>query len=283
MNPVIALKDCVFVAPAGWTVQPHNEHVLLQNPESGCLILILEPQLSSADLEQDVRAVFEMMYRGWDYQKSGGQRHMLSKGRTPQGLEYCTMAAGMSTTTADGRYHLEDGVALVIQAGAQIVIVGARHNSSMFAHDQCSRYEGWPRFFASFTVNNVMPPANTDEDASKRIIGRWTMSEGRASGEYIFAANGHYQLTGAIGSSYTTSGHDHEIIHTTTSAFQGDGSYAVSGDRLTMRRRADSDPEEVLLRFEKVNRGGLGWHDRLYLLRKDATGDYEVAYEKQEM
>jgi hypothetical protein len=250
--------------------------------ESGCLILILEPQQSSGDLEQDARAVFEMMYRGWNYQKSGEQRDTLSKGHTPQGLEYCRTEAAMSTTTADGRYHLEEGVALAIKAGAQIVIVGARHNSSMFAHDRCRKYDGWPRFFASVTVNHATPPAHMDEDAATRIIGRWAMSEGSASGEYVFAANGHYQFTGALGSSYTTSGHDYEILHTTTSAFQGDGSYSVSGTRLTMRRRADGNPEQVSLRFEKVNRGGLGWKDRLYLLKNAADGDYEVAYEKQE-
>jgi hypothetical protein len=88
MNPVITLKDCVFVAPAGWSVQSHNDHLLLQNMESGCLIVILEPQPSSGDLEQDARAAFELMYRGWDHQKSGEQRLTLSKGRTPQGLEY---------------------------------------------------------------------------------------------------------------------------------------------------------------------------------------------------
>ena len=281
MNPVITLKDCVFVAPAGWSVQSRNDHLFLQNMESGCLIVILEPQPSSGDLEQDARAAFELMYRGWDYQKSGEQRLTLSKGRTPQGLEYCMMQAPMSMTTADGRYHLEDGAALVIDAGAPIVIIGVRHNSSMFAHDRCSRYDGWPRFLASFTVKSAMPPANTDEDASRRIIGRWAMSESRASGEYIFAANGHYQLTGAIGTSYTTSEQDYDLIHTTTSAFQGDGSYSVSGNRLTLRGRADRNPEEVAVRFEKVSRGGLEWNDRLYLLRKDATGDYEVAYEKQ--
>lgn len=279
----MTLKDCVFVAPAGWSVQSHHDHLRLQNMESGCLILILEPQPSSGDLEQDARAAFEMMYRGWDYQKSGEQRQTLSKGHTPQGLEYCMMEATMSTTTADGRYQLEEGAALVIKAGAPIVIIGVRHNSSMFAHQRCSKYEGWPRFFASFTVKNAMPPTNTDEDASKRIIGRWAMSESRASGEYIFAANGHFQLTGAIGTSYTTSEHDYEVIHTTASAFQGDGRYSVSGNRLTMRRPADRNPEEVSFRFEKVNRGGPGWKDRLYLLTKDATGDYEVAYEKQDV
>ena len=281
MSSDITLNDCAFVAPAGWSVQHHTDHVRLQNMESGCLILILEPHRSSGDLEQDARAVFEMMYRGWDYRKSGEQRDTLSKGHTSQGLQYCMMEATMSTTTADGRYQLEDGAGLVIGAGSTIVIVVARHNTSMFAHDRCTKYEGWPRFFASFTVKHATPPPHTDEDASQRIIGRWAMSAGRASGEYVFAANGRYQFTGALGSSYTTAGHDYDILHTTTSAFQGDGSYSVSGNRLTMKRRADGNPEQVSLRFEKVNHGGLGWSDRLYLLKKDADGDYEVAYEKE--
>jgi hypothetical protein len=279
-SPTATLADCVFITPPGWSVQHQIGHVRLQNTESGCLILVIEPQSSSGDIEQDARAAFELMYRGWAYQKSGEQAYTLSKSRTPQGLEYCAMEAAMSTTAADGRYHLEEGVAVVIKAGAPIVIIGARHNSSVLAHDRCTRYEGWPRFLASFRVKNATPPAHADEDPSSRIIGRWVMTESRASGEYVFAANRQYQFSGAIGTSYTTSERDHDIIYTTTSAFQGDGSYSVSGHRLTINPRAAGSPEEMSLRFVKINRGGSGWKDRLYLRKNDANGEYEVGYEK---
>lgn len=115
-----------------------------------------------------------------------------------------------------------------------------------------------------------------------KIIGRWAMTESRASAEYIFAANGRYQLTGAIGNSFTTSEYDYAVIHTTTSAFQGDGAYSISGNRLTMHRRGASRPEDVSIRFDTVSRGGLGWKERLHLLRNDGHGKYEVAYEKQD-
>ena len=274
----IRLQDCEFIAPAGWSVQPQADHVRLQNMESGCLILVIAPQPSSGSLEQDARAAFELMYQGWSYQKSGAQAYTLSKGRTQQGLEYGEMDAAMSTTTADGRYHLEEGVAVVIQAGTSMVIIGARHDSSMLGHDRCTRYDGWPRFFSTFTVKDATPPPHAD-DPSTRIIGRWATTESGASGEYVFAANRRYQLTGAIGTTYTTSEHDHDVIYAATSAFQGDGSYALSGNQLTLRPRA-GPPEQVSFRFVQANRGGSGWRDQLCLLRKDANGEYEVKYEK---
>jgi hypothetical protein len=278
-SPEIRLQDCEFIAPAGWSVQQQADHVRLQNPDSDCLILVIEPQRSSGSLEQDAHAAFELMYRGWAHQKSGEYAYTLSKGRTPQGLEYSAMEAAMSTTAADGRYHLEEGVACVIQAATSIVIIAARHNSSMLGHDRCTRFDGWPRFFSSFTVRNATPPPQAD-DPSTRIIGRWVTTESGASGEYVFAANRRYQLTGAIGTTCTTSEHDHEVIYATTSAFQGDGSYAVSGNQLTLSPRAGVS-DRISFRFVEVNRGGTGWKDRLCLSRQDASGEYEVTYDKQ--
>jgi hypothetical protein len=275
----IRLQDCEFTAPAGWSVQQQADHVRLQNTESGCVILVIEPQPSSGNAEQDARAAFALMYQGWVYQKAGEQAYTLSRGQTLQGLEFSGMEAAMSTTTADGRYHLEEGAAIVVKAEGSMVIIAARHNSSMFAHDRCGRPDGWPRFFASFTVRSVTPPAHADEDPATRIVGRWTMTEGRASAEYVFAANGRYQRIGALGSWHTTSEGDHEVIYTTTSAFEGDGSYAVKGNRLTLSSRAGA-PEEISLRFVQVDHAGTGWKDRLYLLRNDGNGGYEVAYER---
>lgn len=157
----MTLKDYAFSAPPGWSVQHFTDHVRLQNMESGCLILLLEPQLSSGDAERDARAAFDLMYRGWSFQKSGEQSYMLSKGRTAQGLEYCMMEASMNTTAADGRYHLEDGAALVIKAGDRVVIIGARHNPSIIAHERCTRHEGWPTFFAGFSVKTRRQPPPT--------------------------------------------------------------------------------------------------------------------------
>jgi len=283
VNSVITMNDYDFIPPPQWQVQKNSDHLRIQSLESGCLILIFPPQASSGDLEQDAKAVFEMMYPGWQFKKSGSEQFTFSKGYTPQGLEYFMMEAGMSKLSADGsRYDgFEDGVALVIKIGAQIAIISARH-SDMPAHSNCYRkYEYWRRFFNSFTVKNAASIKPAEEDASQRIIGRWNMSESGATGGYIFAANGNYAFIGALGTSYTTRDYNYEYLHTKTYAFQGDGSYAIVRSQLTLKKRGEA-PELARFRFEKVNHGGTGWKDRIYMLKKDGLGETEVSYEKQD-
>src|SRR4030095_15976129 len=82
------LDDYDFVPPARWQIQKAADHIRMQNPESGCLIIVFAPQPSSGDLKKDAQAVFETMYRGWNFQKAGMQRYTQSKGYTLQGQEF---------------------------------------------------------------------------------------------------------------------------------------------------------------------------------------------------
>ncbi|MCC7306876.1 MAG: hypothetical protein IT173_04875 [Acidobacteria bacterium] len=277
-----SLRDHEFTAPPGWQIRNNADHVRIQSPESGCLILIFAPQGSSGDLEKDARAVFATMYPGWQFQKAGWAQYTLSKGYTPQGLEYFMMEALMGKLAADGsRYDgFEEGAALVIKAGAQSVIISVRHNSSLMEHANCyKKYEYWSRFFNTFAVRNAPIPRSTEQDAVKRIIGGWSMTESGGTGEYIFAANGNYAFVGALGTSYTTKDLNYEYLHTTTYAFQGDGSYSIAGSQLTLKKRGR--PAEIArFRFDQVNHGGTGWKDRIYLLRRDSVGESEASYEK---
>lgn len=283
MNGTLTLKDYEFIAPDQWQVQTKPDHILLtQGPDmAGCVIQILSPQPSSGDLEKDAKAVFQMMYPGWQYQKTGERQYVLSKGILPKGLEYCMMEAPMSGTSADGRYHLEEGAALVVKAGSQVALVAARHRS-VLAHNDCQRkYETWRRFFNSFTVKNAPISGNQGGDVAQRIVGVWSQTESGASSEYIFAANGHYALTGALGTKSTSSDFRYEYLHIRTYAFAGDGSYAVSGGMVRLKKHGEQKPEELPFRFEQANHGGTGWKDRLYLLRTDRVGKSEVCYERR--
>ena len=99
--------------------------------------------------------------------------------------------------------------------------------------------------------------------------------------EYIFAANGNYKFIGVGGSTTTRSDANYDYIYIKTSAFTGDGSYAVTNNQLTIKGRG-ARPEQIPIRFDKVNHGGTGWKDRIYM-RKISSGDgkeYEVCYEK---
>lgn len=286
MSRTITLNDYDYIAPDGWQVQRQTDQVIIQNMESGCRIQMLEPQASSGNLEQEAQGVFDMMYTGWQYREVGEKRYTLSKGYLTKGLAYAMIEASMGRTTNEGQYQLEDGVAVVVKANDQIVIIAVRHNSSFLGHSDCLRkYETLGRFFNSFAVRNTISPKDAEESPSKRIIGVWKLtSTGMALGEYIFAANGHYKFGGAVGSSSTTSDYNYEYLHITTYSFEGDGSYSIEGNRIYLRKRGDSNPEEIQFRFTKVNHGGSDWKDRLYMLKRDTTlgGNYEVCCEKMD-
>lgn len=275
-----------FTVPEKWRTQKEPGYVLLaqsHTSEPGCIILIFPPQPSSGNLQRDAENVFGQMYPGWQFRSTGEKQYDLSKGYTPQGLEYCMLEAGMSKLSADGsRYDgFEDGGALVIKNGNQIVIIATRH-TTMIAHTDCvNKYETWRRFFNSFTIKGANASA-TKDDPAMRIIGVWTLSgSGPASGEYVFAANGNYQLVGGLGTSTTSRDDYYKYIHIKTYSFQGDGSYSINGNQLDLKRQSNN--EQVQFRFEQVNHGGVGWKDRLYLLKTDPTlrTKYEVCYEKK--
>lgn len=284
---VFDFNNYSYVVPDRWRTQHQPDYVMLAQSatnEPGCIILIFPPQPSTGNLEQDVQNVFQQMYPGWQFRAVGEKQYDLSKGFTTQGLEYSMLEAGMSKLSADGsRYDgFEDGTALVIRAGSEIVIIAARH-TTLIAHTDCvNNYDTWRRFFNSFAVKNVTPARQT-VDNSKRIVGVWTLSSaGVASGEYVFAANGNYQLVGGLGTSSTSQDDYYKYIHIKTYAFQGDGTYTISNNQLDLKKRGAAT-ERVQFRFEQVNHGGTGWKDRLYLIKTDPTlhSKYEVCYEKK--
>lgn len=273
-----------FLAPPRWQTLQKGQYVMLSqtpNVREGCVITILPPIQSTGDLETDARAIFNQMYPGWGYRFTGEKREDVSKGFTAQGLEYYMIEAPMHKMRPDGFYYdYEDGAAWVIGLGNQIVVVTGRHNRlvACYCHHD---YENWRRFFNSFTVKGQQPSPKANEDVSKKILGDWMALGSTALTEYIFAANGNYQFIGVGGSTTTRSDAYHDYIYIKTSSFTGDGSYAIKNNQIILKGRGKA-PEQLPFRFDKVNHGGTGWKDRLYM-RKISAGDgkeYEVRYEK---
>src|SRR5688572_4253112 len=288
MNTTTRFSDYVFLPPQGWSIQDNKDHLSIyqgQVPGEGCLMLLIPPQPGAGNLETAAAGVFEMMYPGWNYRNTGEKKYDLVKGFTAQGLEYCMLQAPMSKLSADGsRYEgFEDGVALVIDAGNKTPIISVRHNTSMTAHNDClNKYETWLRFFNSIHITNAVLSKPAEEPVSKRIIGVWAITgHGVASGEYVFAANGNYQLAGGIGTSSTSADDRYEYLHLTTYAFKGDGSYSIHNNQLHLKKNGTSAPEIVRFRFDKVSHGGIRSNERIHLLKVDSYGkEYEVCYEK---
>src|SRR5690606_19658104 len=138
----------------GWQVTNKGSHIFVQSPESGCQILMFEPQPSSGNLDDDAMAVFAMMYPApnWRYTYEDERKYVLSRGYLAKGLRYAMVEAPMNATTTDGQYHTEDGAALVMQAGNQVIILSVRHSSLMSHWDCKNKYARWARFFNSLDV-----------------------------------------------------------------------------------------------------------------------------------
>lgn len=283
MNGSISMNDYEFIPPENWETNKNKDFISIKNPRSGCIIQILTPQPSSGNMEQDANAVFEMMYKGWSYQQQGEKSFLLSTGILPKGQEYFMKEGTMTGYNGNGQYLIEEGVAMVVKAGSKIVIIAARHNSSSLGHDECYRnYNTWRRFINSFSIKNILPEKNNAPDARQRILGLWKIiSTGVVSADYVFAANGNYEHGGGIGSSTTTSDMYYKYIYNRAYPFQGSGSYTISGDQLLLKKRSENNTEQIRFRFEKINHGGAGWKDKIWLLKKDNLGESEVCYEKE--
>lgn len=272
-----------YQPPEGWQTYKTNNAIVLsqyQTLEYGCLVTIYPPQPFSVDLETTVKTIFSQRYPGWEYRSTGENHDHLSKGYTPQGLEYCMMEADMKKVRPDGYYYdYEDAAVWVIKFGSQVAVVTGQHNRNMACFCQ-QRYDYWRRFFNSFTVNNVQAPKNSEPDVSQRILGDWR-SISTVWNEYIFASNGNYQYIGAYATTTKTTDAYYEYTHINTSGFKGDGSYSIKGNQLSFKKYGEKE-DKVQFRFEKVNHGGTGWKERLYMLKTDPTlgSPYEVCYEK---
>ena len=237
--------------------------------ESGCLILLGNPMLSSGSLEQDAIAVFDAIYKGWQPRKTGPQSYLLSKGVLAEG------PALRDGRGVDGQAQPRRRELRRLRRRRR---PGGRERQSIRRHPGASQrppgarqlleYEGWRRFFNSLTLKNV-PVASPADDGARRIVGRWTSVEGGAVGDYTFAANGRYSFGGAI--SNTTQAQE------PTYDLQGNSSYSVSGSRLTMVR-GRGQAEQVAIRFVEVNQGGTGWTERLCMRegRRDGNGERGV-------
>jgi hypothetical protein len=164
--------------------------------------------------------------------------------------------------------------------GNQIAIAALRHEPIGLYCKCKQRYDYWGRFLNTFTIKNSTAPKANTESTPARLIGSWMIFEGRTIGEYIFAANGHYQYIGAYGNHTKIS---NDIIESRSSVFQGDGTYTIKGDQLMLKRKGKTTPETYRFRFEKSNQGSTGWKDRIYILDEkpaDRGLAYEVCYER---
>jgi hypothetical protein len=274
-----------YIPPESWTLEKGNGYILytqvLADGRPGCRLIIIPPVVSSGKLEDDVKSIFLQMYPGWRYYYSDARHDDLVRGNTKQGAPYYMLEAEMVKDRPDGGRDYEQGAALVVGSGKQSAIIALRHEITGLNCQCKQRYNTWQRFFNSFAIKNLSPQSQRDTSPS-RFIGSWMSSGNRSISEYIFAANGRFQFIGGFGSYSKIS---NEILELKTSAWQGDGSYSIQGDRLLFTRKGETKPDIYRFRFESINKGSTGWKERICLLNehpRDNGPAYEACYEKTE-
>jgi hypothetical protein len=109
--------------------------------------------------------------------------------------------------------------------------------------------------------HSLQLPGFTQEtgDLAKQLVGSWQSTSSSAGVAVIFAANGHFDDVGAVGSYHVTN--LGQLIYETQSTWPGNGSYRVAGDRLTMSRNGAASETTLfsILRRPKPN----GRHDQI--------------------
>lgn len=277
-----SLSDLSFISPTGWAEQKGNGFTTFRKQytsELACVLTIIAPQPSSGNLETDVMNVYNQMYTGgWRFYYTDHRKNEMQKGYTKQGLPFYTLRGYMGKDRPQGGMDSEEGCAAVIGTGNKMAIISARHEpTGMYC--RCEQdYVIWGRFFNSFTIKNATP-SNNNENIAKAILGEWGISRGVAINDYVFAANGHFVNYAGYGSTTRISSTE---IMMKSSVFQGDGTYTISGDKLTMNKKGTT----TVFRFRlvKFNNGGTGWKEGMYLFNeKPASGSppYESLYVKK--
>jgi hypothetical protein len=278
-RPAGSYEDYSYTMPEKWITKRENGFMHLiqeENGKYGCYISLFNPETSSGNIETDVRNYFAAMYKGWQLLNVG--RDVVTKGYTWQGIEYCMMEGSMMRPKGE-QYDYEEGGIIAFKFGNTLGIASIRHEP-VGLYCQCKKnFNTWGRFVNTFTLKGFTP-APPAQNPSSMIVGSWMLAQGGALNNYIFAANNRYQYYGGYGDYVKV---DATTIASRSTVFKGDGKYVVAGNKLTITPDSrKNQPETYRVRFEKVNAGGKGWKDRIYLLNENPVGGkpYESIYER---
>jgi hypothetical protein len=275
-----SFDDYSYIVPEKWISKRENGYMHLiheENGKYGCYITLFNPEAGSGNMENDARNYFNALYKGWQLVNVG--RDILTKGYTLQSVEYCMMQGSMTRPRGE-QYDYEEGAVAVLKLGNKLGVVTIRHESTGL-YCQCKKeYNTWARFLNSFTMQGFTP-APPPQKISSMIVGSWMLMQSATLNNYVFAANGRYQIFNGYGDYVKI---DAGTIASRSTIFKGNGKYSISGNTVTLIPDATSQPQALRVRFEQVNVSGKGWTDRIYIFNPKpvAAGmkPYESCYER---
>lgn len=254
------LDDVTFAAPAGWSTQRADGYATITGP--GCVLHLIAPAASGADLDTTLEAVFWKFFDG--HTPMNHERYdLVATGTSAAGWRYRRLETQLRSTRAgaDGRMQHYNALGFGADLGGKTaVVLGVADLGSRCFIDH------WPAFFHSLAFAGHADRADALRDA---LIGTWRSGGGDRMMQFSFAGNGRYELGGGFASEQLVS--TTTALRTTTS-FVGDGTWELRGRELVTRSdKPGATPSSAWIRIEVEEHHGRR-EEYLYRLQRGADG-----------
>jgi hypothetical protein len=287
VGPVRSIGGIGYIAPEGWQVTQQGRAAVLIGPvkkEWQPCVIVIDPTVPpGSDLASQAEMVVNANFGRNFGRYHGGTGTDLKSGQlqgvSATGWPYVDLFGQLGTTNFYVRTILAqyDGHAVALMGLTQAV--DCLGSNFLRSNDKFQ-----------LLFHSLQLPGFTQEsgDLAKQLVGSWQSVSSSASVAVIYAANGHFDDVGAVGSYHTTN--LGQLIYETHSTWPGNGSYQVAGDRLTMTRNGGSAETTLfsIVRRPKPN----GRYDQVLRIVEPAkygptwgfgdTGHYVIDYTKTE-
>jgi hypothetical protein len=277
-----SLAEYVYTPPAGWTVTPYPDGVVMTSPVSNtgekCVLSLWPLRPGSNDLQRDAGNAFAEAFKAFEARTSEyATPASMARGVSAHGWDYLIVKRAIGIP---GQPTVS-GFGFVARLGGWVAPVSGISKDPLVS--SCFGLmvkDAWPKFFYSLQFRSWKPAAGSAPLAAK-VPGVWMAVSATAGDRYVFAANGRYASAAAAQRYVRIS--STELLRV-TDAYFGDGAYRLKGHQIVLTPDGKTGTENGLLRVQQESSdGGRTWADKLYLLRKSAVdgAEYEVAYTRQ--
>lgn len=285
VGPVRNIGGIEYIAPEGWQVTQQGAAAVLIGPvkkEWQPCVIVIDPTVPpSGDLASQAEMVVNANFaRNFGRYHGGNGTDLKSdqlQGVSATGWPYVDLFGQLGTTN----YYVR--TILAQYNGHGVALMGLTRAIDCLGSNYLRSNDKFQLLFHSLQLPGFAQP---NGDLAKQLIGSWQSVSSSAGVAVIYAANGHFDDVGAVGSYHVTN--LGQLIYETRSTWPGNGSYEVAGDRLTMTRDGGS-PKTALfsvLRRPKPN----GRYDQILRIVEPAqsgavwgfgdTGHYVIDYTK---
>jgi len=269
-----------YAVPNGWARQQAADRIVLTSQPypngEQCQVTMLPLRPAGQQIADYAVGTFRQLFQADPLSTYPSPPPRLEHGIASGGWEYFRIRKLVGGQ--EGEARTRGAMVLVAKSGDQYATIVA--TSKDFLVSKCfgeMAYDTWPRIFYSLQFKNAQLQEQDEAAMRQHLAGTWMMATGSVGLHYTFLPNGRFDSTGAT--QYRTLLNNSEML-TTTTAYFGEGSYAIHGNQMALTRDSDHRQTTLYFRVQQESRdSGRTWYDELCTLDPSMTG--EVCYRKQ--